>query len=110
MPSAGGEHGTTGWGEGDARPGRHACLLSARPRWGGPRAGPGQPPPLQQGVDAGGRVPRTQNKPAFYFQVLLWTFSKVPGGREGAVGKAAGVEAGRADRSEREGPDKDPGA
>lgn len=84
--------GTEGSGTGDARQGRNACLLSAWPRWGGEPDGPGQPLPLRQGVDAGGWVPRTQNKPAFYFQVLLWTLSKVPGEEEGAVGKAAGRE------------------
>ena len=79
--------GTKESGGGNATQGRNACLLSAWPRWGGKQAGPGQPLPLRQGVDAGGWVPRTQNKPACYFQVLLWTLSKVPGEKEGAVGR-----------------------
>lgn len=87
-------------------------LLSAWPRWGGKQAGSGQPLPLEQGGDAGGWVPRTQNKPAFYFQVLPWTLSKVPGGRQGVVGwekaelgrllgEGGGVDRGRALREGR---------
>lgn len=77
----------------------------------------GQPLPLWQGVYAGGWVPRPQNKPAVYFQALLWTLSKVPG-REGGGGgerrkqhwaRLPGEGGGgrRTDRSEREGLDKD---
>lgn len=45
-------------------------------------AGPGQPLLTPQGVDAGERIPRTQNKPAFYLQVPLQTLSKVLGESE----------------------------
>lgn len=109
------EVGTKGSGDGDTRQGRNARLLSAWPRWGGKQARPGQPLPLQRGVDAGGWVPRTQNKPGFYFQVLLWTLSKVPGEQAGVVrrrkqdwGGLLGVGRGgrRTGRSERAGLDK----
>lgn len=79
-----------GSGGGDARQGRNACLISLA-KVGGKQEGPGQPLPLQQGADAGGWVPRTQNKPAFYFQVLLWTLSKVPGVKEGVVGRGESI-------------------
>ena len=99
MPSGGGECRTPRVGGWQCQAGRNARLLSAWPRWGGKQAGPGQPLPLWQGVDdAGGWVPRTQNKPVFYFQVLLWTLSKVPGEREGRWGEekaAQGKTAGR---------------
>lgn len=48
----------------------------------GGEAGPGQPLLTPLGVDAGGRTPRTQNKPAFYFPVLPQTLSKVLGETE----------------------------
>lgn len=86
MPSGGGEH-MAPRDQGVVMPGREEMPVSYQSGQGGEgrQASPGQPLPLQQGVDAGGWVPRTQNKPAFYFQVLLWTLSKVPGEKEGAV-------------------------
>lgn len=77
-----------GWG----RQAGKTHMASYQPGQGGEgkQAGPGQPLPQPQGVDAGGWVPRTQNKPAFYFQVLQWTLSKVPGEEEWAAGKVAG--------------------
>lgn len=84
MPSGGGEC-RAPWDWGVAMPGRKKCPpLISLAKVGRKKAGPGQPLPLWQGVDdAGGWVPRTQNKPVFYFQVLLWILSKVPGEREG---------------------------
>jgi hypothetical protein len=53
--------------------GKEEIAVSVWPQWGGwPRAAL----LTSLGGDDGGRAPRTQNKPAFYFPVLLQTLSK----------------------------------
>lgn len=69
-------------------PGKEEMLAFYQSGQGG-EAGPGQPLLTPQGE----RIPRTQNKPAFYLQVLLQTLSKVLG-EEWVAGRPAGSEKG----------------